>query len=241
MVEGAGENERYRRQADVVGEDGQEALARARIVIAGAGGLGSASALYSAAAGIGKIRIVDSDTVEMSNLNRQILYRTRDIGSDKVSTAAEELRALNPGIEIEPVRTRITAETAESLVEGADPVLDALDNFPARYALAHAAWRRGIPFIHGAVHGMYGQATTVIPGRSPCLRCIVPWPPADGATPIIGVTTGTIGSIQATEAIKQITGRGVLLAGRMLFWDGLRVDLSIIPVTGDPGCRECGE
>lgn len=241
MLQETGENERYRRQAKVVGEDGQAALARARIVIAGAGGLGSTIALYSAAAGIGQIRIIDCDTVEVSNLNRQILYRTGDIGADKVTAAAKNLRALNPGIEIEPVRTRITAETAPSQVEGADLVLDALDNYPARYALVHAAWQRGIPFIHGAVHGMYGQVTTIIPGRSPCLRCVVPSPPVAGATPIIGVTTGAIGSIQATEAIKHITGLGVLLTGRMLFWDGLRSDLSIIPITGDPACRECGE
>ncbi len=235
-----GENERYRRQAAVVGEGGQAALARARIVIAGAGGLGSAIALYCAAAGIGQIRIVDCDTVEVSNLNRQILYRTGDVGAEKVTAAAEDLRALNPGVEVEPVRTRITAGSAASLVEGVDLVLDALDNFAARYALAHAAWQRGIPFIHGAVHGLYGQATTIIPGRSPCLRCIVPAPPPDGATPILGVTTGVIGSIQATEAIKCITGRGTLLTGRVLFWDGVRADVEILPIQGDPACPDCG-
>lgn len=240
MLQVTGENERYRRQVDLVGADGQAALARARVVIAGAGGLGSAIALYSAAAGIGQIRIIDCDTVEVSNLNRQILYRTGDIGTEKVTAAAKDLRALNPGIEIEPVQTRITAETAASLVEGADLVLDALDNYPARYALAHAAWDRGIPYFHGAVHGMYGQASTIIPGRSPCLRCIVPSPPASGATPILGVTTGVIGSIQATEAIKYLTNRGTLLLGRMLFWDGTRAEVEILSIQGDPVCPVCG-
>lgn len=234
------ENERYRRQVAVVGEDGQELIGKARIVIAGAGGLGSVIALYSAAAGIGHIRIVDCDTVEVSNLNRQILYRTGDIGTDKVRAAAADLRALNPETEVEPVRARIAAETAASLVKDADLVLDALDNYPARYALAHAAWQRGIPFIHGAVDGLYGQASTIIPGRSPCLRCIVPAPPAAGATPIIGVTTGVIGSIQATEAIKYITSRGTLLTGRVLFWDGTRADVESIPIQGDPACPVCG-
>lgn len=239
MLQETKEDERYRRQAEVVGEDGQAALARARVVIAGAGGLGSAIALYSAAAGIGQIRIVDCDTVEESNLNRQILYRTGDIGAEKVIAAAEDLRALNPGVEIEPIHTRITDETAAYLVEGADLVLDALDNYPARYALAHAAWQRGIPFLHGAVHGLYGQASTIIPGRSPCLRCIVPSPPAPGATPILGVTTGVIGSIQATEAIKHLTGLGILLTGRVLFWDGVRGDVEVLAIQGDPACPEC--
>jgi molybdopterin-synthase adenylyltransferase len=241
MAREMGEIERYRRQADVVGQGGQAALARARIVVAGVGGLGSAIALYSAAAGIGRIRIIDCDRVEVSNLNRQILYRTRDIGTEKVTTAAGDLRALNPEVEVEPIRTRITAENAASLVEGADLVLDGLDNFAARYALAHAAWVSGVAFVHGAVHGMYGQATTIIPGRSPCLRCIVPSPPAPGATPIIGMTTGVIGSIQATEMIKYLLGRGVPLTGRMLFWDGMRGDVATIPVAGDPACPECGD
>ncbi len=188
MVQETEECERYRRQADVVGEDGQAALARARIVIAGVGGPGSSIALYSAAAGIGQVRLIDRDTVEESNLKRQIMYRTGDIGAEKVTAAAEDLRALKPEIEVEPVRTTITAEHAASLVENADLVLDAPDNFPARYALA--AWQRGIPFFHGAVHGLYGQATSIIPGRLPCLRGIVPSPPAPGATPIPGATTG---------------------------------------------------
>jgi adenylyltransferase/sulfurtransferase len=235
------QKERYRQQIAVVGEDGQEALGRARIVIAGAGGLGSAIAIYCAAAGIGHIRLIDCDTVEVSNLNRQILYRTGDIGKEKVTAAAADLRSLNPGIDVEPVRTKITEENVESLLDGADLVLDGLDNFPARYLLAHTAWKRKIPFIHGAVGGMYGQVTTIIPGVTPCLRCMVPFPPPSGATPIIGATTGIIGSIQASEAIKYLMRRGVLFIGRMLLWDGLRGDASIIQITGDPACCECGE
>jgi adenylyltransferase/sulfurtransferase len=234
------QKERYRRQIAVVGEGGQEALGKARIVIAGAGGLGSAIALYCAAAGIGHIRLIDCDTVEVSNLNRQILYRTEDIGKEKVTAAAADLRSLNPGIEIEPVQAKITEENVEFRLEGADLVLDGLDNFPARYLLAHAAWNNKIPFIHGAVSGMYGQVTTIIPGVTPCLQCIVPFPPPSGATPIIGVTTGIIGSIQAAEAIKYLTRRGVLFTGRMLLWDGLRGDAAVITIEHDPACRDCG-
>jgi adenylyltransferase/sulfurtransferase len=233
-------SERYRRQIAVVGEDGQDALSKARIVIAGAGGLGSAIALYCAAAGIGHIRLIDCDTVEVSNLNRQILYRTDDIGKEKVTAAAADLVALNPDIGVEPVRMNITEENAESLLDGADLVLDGLDNFPARYLLAHAAWKRKIPFIHGAVSGMYGQVTTIIPGVTPCLRCMVPFPPPSDAIPILGATTGIIGSIQAAEAIKYLMRRGVLFTGRMLLWDGLRGDTSVITIEHDPSCRECG-
>jgi len=234
-------SERYRRQIAVVGEEGQEALGKARIVIAGAGGLGSAIALYCSAAGVGYIRLIDCDMVEVSNLNRQILYRTEDIGKEKMTAAAANLCALNPGIEVEPVQEKITVENVESLIDGSDLVLDGLDNFPIRYLLAHAAWNHKIPFVHGAVSGMYGQVTTIIPGVTPCLRCMVPFPPPSGAIPIIGATTGIIGSIQAAEAIKYLIRRGVLFTGRMLLWDGLRGDASVITIEQDPACHECGE
>jgi adenylyltransferase/sulfurtransferase len=227
------QKERYQRQIAVVGEDGQEALGKARIVIAGAGGLGSAIALYCAAAGVGYIRLIDCDTVEVSNLNRQILYRTEDIGKEKVTAAVADLRSLNPCVEVEPVQAKITEQNVESLLDGADLVLDGLDNFPARYCLAHAAWNHKIPFIHGAV-------TTIIPGVTPCLRCMVPFPPPSGAIPILGATTGIIGSIQAAEAIKYLIRRGVLFTGRMLLWDGLRGDASVITIEHDPACHECG-
>ena len=241
MMQSNTESERYRRQISVFGEDGQEALGKARIVIAGAGGLGSAIALYCAAAGVGHIRLIDCDTVEVSNLNRQILYRTGDIGKEKVTAAAADLRSLNPCVEVEPVRAKITEQNVESLLDGADLVLDGLDNFPARYCLAHAAWNHKIPFIHGAVSGMYGQVTTIIPGVTPCLRCMVPFPPPSGAIPILGATTGIIGSIQAAEAIKYLIRRGVLFTGRMLLWDGLRGDASVITIEQDPACHECGK
>jgi adenylyltransferase/sulfurtransferase len=232
-------NERFLRQIPLIGMDGQEKLANARVLIAGAGGLGSAIATYLAIAGVGYIRIVDEDTVEESNLNRQILYHEQDIGSCKVVAAQRTIRAFNHDTEVDAVCRHIDETTVHDLVRGIVLILDGTDNFAVRYILNKAAIDEKIPFIHGAVNGFYGQVTTIIPGVTPCLRCIVPNPPTWEKNLIIGVTCGVIGSIEATEAIKYLTGSGVLLKNRLLFWDGLRGDADSIEIVCSPNCIDC--
>ena len=234
--------ERYRRQLPVIGEEGQDALNDARVLIAGIGGLGSLSALYLAAAGVGHIRIVDDDRVELTNLNRQILHSSADIGRSKVISAREKLRALNPHIVVEALSATIDEKTVDSIVEGMNLIIDGADSFTLRYLLNKAALQLNIPFIHGAVYGFNGQATTVIPHRSACLRCIFPTEPTqDAETSVIGSACGIISSIEVAEAIKCLTGMGDLLANRLLLWDGMRGDVEIISVAKDNRCPSCGD
>lgn len=233
------ERERYLRQIPLLGETGQERLRDAAVLVAGAGGLGSVCAQMCACAGFGKIRIVDNDVVERHNLNRQVLYAARDHGLFKVDVAARRLRENNPLISVEPVRETITRESIGGLVCGIDVIIDGMDNYDARYILDDAAFGEGIPLVHGAVNGFYGQVSSVIPGKTPCLHCIVPHPPPSGNIPILGVTVGTVGSIQVAEAIKLVTGLGKPIAGRMLLWDGLMGEAEVIPVSRDPSCTRC--
>lgn len=232
--------ERFLRQIPLFGENGQERLAQARVLIAGAGGLGSAIATYLAAAGVGYIRIVDEDTVEDSNLNRQILYHEKDIGTCKIIAAEQTIHAISHDTDVDPICRHIDETTVQELVQGVDLILDGTDTFPLRYILNRAAMKAKIPFIHGAVNGFYGQATTLIPCTTPCLRCIVPRPPTYEKNLIIGVTCGIIGCIEATEAIKYLTGRGELLKNRLLLWDGLRGEADVIPIVASPNCYDCG-
>jgi len=232
--------DRYDRQIKLFGATGQEKLKRAKVFIAGAGGLGSPISIYLAAAGIGKIVLVDKDVVELSNLNRQILHWERDVGSRKALSALEKLQKMNSDIIVEAATEILDEENVFGLVGDADLIIDAVDNFPTRYLLNKAALDRKIPFIHGAIHGFHGQATTVLPGRTACLRCIFPEAPPPETFPVVGVTPGIIGLIQATEAIKYITGLGELLAGKLLIWDGIRPTLETIDVERDPGCKDCG-
>jgi molybdopterin/thiamine biosynthesis adenylyltransferase len=235
-----GDLDRYDRQIRLFGAEGQEKLKRAKVFIAGAGGLGSPISIYLAAAGIGKIVLVDKDVVELSNLNRQILHWERDVGSRKALSALEKLQKMNSDIIVEAAAEILDEENVLHLVGDADLIIDAMDNFPSRYLLNKAALDRKIPFIHGAIHGFHGQATTVLPGRTACLRCIFPEAPPPETFPVVGVTPGIIGLIQATEAIKYITGLGDLLAGKLLIWDGIRPSLETIDVERDPRCRDCG-
>jgi len=232
--------DRYDRQIKLFGATGQEKLKRAKVFIAGAGGLGSPISIYLAAAGIGKIVLVDKDVVELSNLNRQILHWERDVGSRKALSALEKLQKMNSEIILEAATEILDEENVFGLVGDADLIIDAVDNFPTRYLLNKAALDRKIPFIHGAIHGFHGQATTVLPGRTACLRCIFPEAPPPETFPVVGVTPGIIGLIQATEAIKYITGLGDLLAGKLLIWDGIRPTLETIDVERDPRCKDCG-
>ncbi|KUG20418.1 MAG: HesA/MoeB/ThiF family protein [Methanomicrobiaceae archaeon] len=236
----ADERERYRRQILLFGEEGQERLREAEIFIAGAGGLGSPVAIYLAAAGIGTITIADHDTVSLSNLNRQILHRERDIGREKVESAAERLRELNPEITVRTVGETIRRESADRLVGSADGIVDALDNFPTRYLLNRTALSKGIPLFHGGIRGFYGQATTIVPGETGCLECIFPCGPPEETVPVIGVTAGIIGLLQANEVIKYLLGTGDLLAGRLLLWDGLKGCMDELCIEKNPRCPACG-
>jgi adenylyltransferase/sulfurtransferase len=234
------EQNRYHRQILMLGEPGQERLKESRVLIAGAGGLGTVVSTYLAAAGVGILRIVDCDVVEQSNFNRQILHWSYDLGRPKTASVAEKLAALNPLIHVEEVSRRIDETNIDEMTETCDLIVDAMDNFPTRYLLNRTALRKGIPFIHGAVRGLFGQATTVLPGKTPCLRCIFPGTPPPEVFPIIGATCGVIGSVEATEAIKLITGRGELLAGRLFIWDGLALSADSLTIERNPACPDCG-
>lgn len=235
------ELERYDRQImiDGFGKEGQERLKRAKVFIAGAGGLGSPVSIYLAAAGVGRIRIVDDDRVEISNLSRQILHWDGDVGSSKAESAKEKLQRLNQNVQLEGISERITEDNILQLVADCDLIVDAMDNFPTRYSLNKAALAKNIPFLHGAVYGFEGRATTIIPGKTPCLRCIYPKAPAPEKFPVIGVAPAVIGCIQATEAIKYILGLGELLGGRLLVYDGLSLRFFEFKLKKDPECKEC--
>jgi len=232
---------RYKRQLAIFGEEGQAKLKKARVFIAGAGGLGSVTATYLTVAGIGKLRVVDNDVVALDNLNRQILYWDGDIGREKLKSAAEKLRRMNAEVTVETVSERIDHSNIDDLVSDCGLIVDAMDNFPARYALNRSALSKRIPFFHGAVHGFYGQATTIIPGKTSCLRCIFPEGPATAAPPVVGVTPGVIGCIQATEVLKYIVGMGQLLENRLLMWDGLGGRMDEVPLQRNSECKDCGD
>ena len=236
------ELERYDRQMmiDGFGEEGQERLKKAKLFIAGAGGLGSPACMYLAAAGVGKIRIVDRDRVELGNLNRQILYGYQDVGKKKVDVAGESLRRLNEHVELETIWETMAEDNAVHLIGECDLIIDAMDNFPTRYLLNKAALTRDVPLLHGAVYGFEGRATTIIPGETPCLRCLYPNAPLMPAFPVIGVAPAVIGCIQATEAIKYIVRMGDLLSGRLLVYDRLSLKFVEIALEKDPACIDCG-
>ncbi len=237
----ADEWERYDRQIMIkgIGKEGQERLKRAKVVIAGGGGLGSPAAIYLAAAGVGVIRLVDGDRVELSNLNRQVLYWDKDIGKSKVASATEKLKKLNPGVEIEAVEEVITETSVSQLVDGFDLIVDAMDNLPTRYLLNKAAIDKNIPLFHGAVYGFEGRAMTIIPGKTACLRCVYRGLIPEEKFPVIGVAPAVVGCIQATEVIKYIVGIGQLLTNRLLIYDGLNMKFTEFRVKKDPNCEHC--
>ena len=234
---------RYDRQIMIpgIGEAGQEKLKKAKVLVAGAGGLGSPICIYLAAAGVGTIRLIDDDTVDLSNLNRQILHCTQDIGRPKGDSAKDKLALLNPEVKIEARQVTINEYNINSLVEGCDLIIDAMDNLPTRYSLNKAAIEKGLPFFHGAVRGFEGRAMTIIPGRTPCLRCMHHGEVPKEKFPVIGVAPAVIGSIQATEVIKYLVGMGNLLTGRMLIYDGISMEFREFKVSKNPQCDHCGE
>ena len=235
------ELKRYSRQIRLFGAAGQEKLKRTSVFIAGAGGLGSIVSIYLAAAGFGRIRIVDCDRVELSNLNRQVLHVSADVGRNKVDSARETLLGLNPEIDVEALLETIDEQSIERLLQGCDLIMDAMDNFPTRYLLNRAALRKGLPLFHGAISGLQGQATTVIPGRTACLRCIFPRAPPATVFPALASTCGVIGSIQVTEAVKFVTGQGELLENRLLLWDGLSCSMDEVASDRYPSCPDCSD
>ncbi|MCX6674153.1 MAG: HesA/MoeB/ThiF family protein [Methanothrix sp.] len=232
---------RYSRQIRLFGEEGQEMLLRTSVFIAGAGGLGSVISLYMAAAGFGKIRIVDCDSVELSNLNRQILHANADVGRPKAKSAYETLTGINPEIEVEALVETISEDNIDQLLQGSHLIMDAMDNFPVRYLLNRAALQRKIPLFHGAISGYQGQATTIIPGKTACLSCIFPRAPPATTFPALGSTCGVIGSIQVTEAVKYVTSAGKLLENRLLLWDGLNGCLEEMAYGRNTACRDCSD
>jgi adenylyltransferase/sulfurtransferase len=235
------EKKRYSRQIRLFEEEGQEKLKRTSVFIAGAGGLGSVISLYMAAAGFGKIRICDCDAVELSNLNRQILHANDDVGRAKAKSAYETLTTINPEIEVKALVQTISQENIDQLLQGCHLIMDGMDNFPIRYLLNRAALKKKIPLFHGAISGYQGQATTIIPGKTACLACIFPRAPPASLFPALGATCGVIGSIQVTEAVKYVTGKGQLLENRLLLWDGLSGSLDEMAYERNATCQECSD
>ena len=231
-----------------VGGVGQAKLRAARVLIVGAGGLGSPALLYLAAAGVGTIGLIDDDRVDLSNLQRQIAHATDRIGAPKVRSAAAAAAAINPAVAIEPHETRLTAANAMDLVSRYDLVCDGSDNFDTRFLVADACALARRPLVSAAVLRFDGQLSVFKPHQgSPCYRCLHPAPPPPGLVPscseagILGAVTGVMGTLQATEALKEIMGIGETLAGRLLIWDALSARMRTIRLPRDPACALCGE
>jgi len=237
------ERTRYSRQLLIpdIGKAGQEKLKSSKVFVSGLGGLGSVITLYLAAAGVGSLRIVDKGKVELSNLNRQILYGSGDIGKRKAEAAKKKLERLNPNVKIEAIARTITERNANDLIDDSDVIVDALDNYPTRYILNRVALRKKVPFFYGAVRGFQGMLTSIIPGKTGCLRCLVPTPPAPSLVPIMGVTPAVIGCLQTAEVIKYIVGIGELLMNRMLLFDSLNLKFEMITFKKRETCPDCRE
>lgn len=230
---------RYARQIPVISPEGQKRLADASVLIAGAGGLGSPVATYLAMAGTGELIIADPDLVSEPDLNRQFLHATSSIGKKKVYSAAETLHAINPDITISAVPEMITQDTISRYAGEVEIIVDATDNFRARFVLNEFAQIHGITLVHGAVEECFGQVTTIIPGKTPCLSCIFPEVVDKDNAAIIGPAAGVIGSLQALEVIKWITRTGQLLAGRLLVWDGLSGKTEYLTLSKRKDCLVC--
>lgn len=243
--------DRYARQLRLpqVGEAGQSALADAKVVLLGAGGLGAPAALYLAAAGVGQLTLIDDDVVERSNLHRQIIHADARVGMAKTESAQMALLALNPRVQIIARRERLQADNVERLLAGHDVLIDGADNFSTRYLLAAASLRLGLPMVYGAVERFSGQVSVFDPRRadSPCYRCLFPEPPSAADAPncseagVLGVLPGIVGLLQATEALKLILGIGEPLVGRLLNVDALDMRFSELQLPRDPQCPGCGE
>jgi len=243
----AEQRERYSRHLllDEVGPEGQQKLLDAKVLLLGAGGLGSPAALYLAAAGVGTLGIVDDDAVDLSNLQRQVIHSSERIGVSKVDSAEQTINALNPDVKVKKYAVRLGPENIMEILPGYDIVVDGLDNFPTRYLLNDASVRLGIPVVSAAILGFEGQLSVFKPYDGPCYRCLFPVPPpaelapSCGANGVLGVLPGTMGLLQATEVIKLILGEGDPLIGRLLMYDALAATVSEVKVRRDPQCPIC--
>jgi molybdopterin/thiamine biosynthesis adenylyltransferase/rhodanese-related sulfurtransferase len=243
----AEQRERYSRHLLLpeVGIDGQQKLLDAKVLLLGAGGLGSPAALYLAAAGVGTLGIVDNDEVDLSNLQRQVIHSSDRIGVSKVDSAEQTISALNPDVKVEKYPVRLGAGNIVEIISGYDVVVDGLDNFPTRYLLNDASVRLGIPVVSAAILGFEGQLSVFKPYDGPCYRCLFPVPPpaelapSCGANGVLGVLPGTMGLLQATEVIKLILGEGEPLIGRLLMYDALSAGVAEVKVRRDPECPIC--
>lgn len=229
-----------------IGGNGQRKLLDAKVLLIGAGGLGSPTALYLAAAGVGTLGIVDFDEVDLTNLQRQILHRTKDVGRPKVDSATDTINAINPDVKVIQHRIQLTSENALEVLEPYDIIVDGSDNFPTRYLVNDACVMQGKPCVHGSIFLFEGQAATFVPGKG-CYRCLYPTPPPPGMVPscaeagVLGVLPGIVGSIQAVETIKLILGIGDTLSGRLLLFDALDMEFRQVKVRRNPECPVCGD
>jgi sulfur-carrier protein adenylyltransferase/sulfurtransferase len=227
--------------------DGQKRLRSASVLLIGAGGLGSPNAMYLAAAGVGHLGLIDFDVVDASNLQRQVIHGTSDIGRSKLESARDKIAEINPGVRVTLHNTRLTSENARELIRDYDLVVDGSDNFPTRYLVNDACVLEGKPYVWGSIYRFDGQASVFWAEHGPCYRCLYPEPPPPGMVPscaeggVLGVLCATVGSIQANEAVKLITGIGEPLVGRLVIYDALELSFKDIRVRKDPDCAVCGE
>ena len=230
-----------------VGLEGQKKLLKAKVLLIGAGGLGSPLGLYLAAAGIGTIGIVDFDTVDLSNLQRQILHTNDSVGTSKLDSAETRIKAMNPDVQVVKYKVRLTSDNVLDIIKDYDIIIDGTDNFPTRYLTNDACVLLGKTNIYGSIFRFEGQATVFKPKNGPCYRCLFPEPPPPGAVPscaeggVLGILPGIIGVIQATEAIKSILGKGDLLVGRLVLYDSLKMKFRELKIQRDPECPLCGD
>lgn len=243
------EIKRYSRQMILsdLGTKEQKRLGESEVAVTGAGGLGSPAATYLTSAGVGEIHIYDMDEVELSNLNRQFLYREEDSGKNKAKLMADSLKKLNPNIEIEGIDEKITYDNAFGLLKDYDAIVDGMDNFAARYAVNDAAVANNTPLFHGAALMYEGRAMSIIPGETACFRCVYPEPPPEGFSPtcreagILGSVTGVIGNIQATEAIRYLAGLNIGLKNKLLKFDAETMEFEKLNVKKKDNCTACGD
>ncbi|HRV31710.1 MAG TPA: HesA/MoeB/ThiF family protein [Kiritimatiellia bacterium] len=242
------ERQRYARHLDLpgFGSEAQARLRAGRVIVIGCGGLGSPALFYLAAAGVGRLGLVDDDLVEISNLQRQIIHATPDIGRRKVDSAVARLRTLNPNVQLQPHAERLTQTNAHELFNSYDIILDASDNYATKFLISDICVALNKPFVHASISAFCGQIMTVQPRQSACLRCIFPTPPpepddaANAAAGPLGAIPGVIGTLQALEAIKWLTGVGTLLTNQLLTFDGLTAEFHSAQAKRNPACRECG-
>lgn len=241
--------ERYSRHIILkeVGVKGQKKLLNAKVLIIGAGGLGAPAALYLAAAGVGTIGIVDADEVDLSNLQRQVIHTTNDVGKAKVKSAAETMQAINPDVTVNTYRTFVDSSNILDLIKDYDFIIDGTDNFPAKFLINDACVMAKKPFSHAGIIRFKGQLMTYVPGEGPCYRCVFKNPPPKDAVPtckqagVIGAMGGVIGSLQAMEAVKYIIGQGDLLTGKLLTYDALKMEFHTIKLPHDSNCAVCSD